>query len=219
MKSFKTVWTKSHHRISNPSNCKADRSVCKNYISHESAKMGKNYLKLSGQFTDKTQAKPFTAMDFPHKNDKGKGSFSKLKVQASDTSCVSLTIRKQIEKQDGNTLKKSKTTMMHFSLSRETLSTGQYQSDLWKTSSSEVLEASQPTTIGNGTYPKTISINAEPLSPPGVLPMPVTMDNNRAPPMFVPELQKQIPALNSHKLVEPTPHQKVVSPGWMSCIG
>ena len=82
-----------------------------------------------------------------------------------------------------------------------------------------MLEASQPTTIRNDTYPKTISINAEPLSPLGVLSMPVTMDNNRVPPMFVPELQKQVPALNSHKLVEPTPHQKAVSPGQMSCIG
>ena len=215
LKSFKTVWTKSHHRISNPSNCKTDQSVCKKYISHQSDRTGKNYSKLCGQLTGRTEAKHSTALGFPHKHHKGKGSFSKLKICASDSSCVTLTIGKQIEKQDNNSRKSKIITMMHSSLFRETLSTDQYQSDLWKTSLSEVLEARQPTPIGNGTCPKTISINAELLSLLGVPPTPATMDNNRVPPMFVPEL----PALNSHKLVEQTPHQKAVSPGQMSYTG
>ena len=133
LKSFKNVWMEGHPRISNPSKCKADNSVCKKYVSCQLERTGKNYLnsKFSGKLKGKSEEKEVRLADTQMKYGKGKCFPSKTKQLVKGKNSVRQVAPEKLTKNVmDNSFENKNNNLMHASLSRETLPTDRLQSDL-----------------------------------------------------------------------------------------
>ena len=208
---------KVHPRISNPSKCKADNSVCKKYVSCQLERTGKNYLnsKFSGKLKGKSEEKEVGPADTQMKYGKGKCFPSKTKQLVKGKNSVRQVAPEKLTKNVmDNSFENKNNNLMHASLSRETLPTDRLQSDLWRTSLSREVEGKLPIIIEKGTCPKILSTTVEPQLLLVVHLMQNIVDNNRVPLTLGQKLQKlQTP---SQTLTFHSPVDQIWSPGQTS---